>query len=89
LTAEPSGANGRIGAVRLAALRADVSPVRSTFDGGALGTVSRLYEAVEVLQRAVRLNGELAENRVLANDDRDAAEEAAPIINGKWSDPED
>jgi len=42
-------------------LRADVSSVRSTFDGGALGTVSRLDEAVEVLQRAVRLNEELAE----------------------------
>ena len=32
---------------------------------------------------ALRLNGELAENRVLANDDRDAAEQAAGIIPGK------
>ena len=61
--------------------------MRSTFDGGALGTVSRLDEAVEVLQRALRLNEELVENRVLANDDRNAAEQAAII--GKWSDPED
>jgi len=29
------------------------------------------------------------ESRVLANDDRDAAEQAAVIIIGKWSDPED
>jgi hypothetical protein len=49
---------------------------------------SRLDEAFEVLQRALRLNEELAENRLLANDDRDAAEQAAAIITGKWSDPE-
>ncbi len=29
------------------------------------------------------------ESRVLANDDREAAEQAAAIIIGKWSDPED
>ena len=57
--------------------------------GGALGTMGRLDEALEVLQRAVLLNEELVENRVLANDDRDAAEQAAAIISGKWSDPED
>jgi hypothetical protein len=62
--------------------------VRSTVYGGALGTMSRLDEALEVLQRALRLNEELAENRLLANDDRDAAEQAAAIITGKWSDPE-
>jgi hypothetical protein len=43
----------------------------------------------EVLQRALRLNDELVENRVLANDDRDAAEQAAAIISGKWSVPQD
>jgi len=63
LTAEPSRATRSIGAVRLAALRADVSPVRLTTCGGALGTVSRLDEALEVPQRAVRLNEELAEPR--------------------------
>ncbi|HUH68226.1 MAG TPA: hypothetical protein VLZ05_04695 [Mycobacterium sp.] len=57
--------------------------------GGAFGTMGRLDEALEVLQRAVLLNEELVENRVLANDDRDAAEQAAAIISGKWSDPED
>ena len=51
--------------------------------------MSRLDEAVEVLQRALQLNEELAENRLLANDDRDAAEQAAAIIVGKWSDSED
>ena len=45
----------------------------------------RLYEALEVLQRALRLNEELAENRLLANDDRDAAEQAAAssLANGR------
>jgi hypothetical protein len=51
--------------------------------------MGRLDEALEVLQRALLLNEELGENRVLANDDRDAAEQAATIIIGKWSDPED
>jgi hypothetical protein len=62
--------------------------VRTIVYGGALGTMSRLDEALEVLRRALRLNEELAENRLLANDDRDAAEQAAAIIAGKWSDPE-
>jgi hypothetical protein len=44
--------------------------------------------SLEVRQRALRLNEELAENRLLANDDRDAAEQDATIITGKWSDPE-
>ena len=56
--------------------------------GGALGTMGRLDEALEARQRALRLNEELAENRLLANGDRDAAEQAAAIITGKWSDPE-
>ncbi len=50
--------------------------------------MGRLDEALEVLQRALRLHEERAENRVLANDDRDATEQAAAIITGKWSDPE-
>jgi len=37
----------------------------------------------KVLQVALRLNEELLENRVLANDDRDAAEHTAAIIIGK------
>jgi hypothetical protein len=59
------------------------------FYDGAFGTMGRLYEAVEVLQRAVLRNEEPAESRVLANDDREAAEQAAAIIIGKSSDPED
>jgi hypothetical protein len=51
--------------------------------------MGRLDEALEVLQRALRLNKELDQNRVLANADRDAAEQVAAIIIGKWSDPED
>jgi hypothetical protein len=42
--------------------------VRSTFYGGAFGTMSRLDEALEVLQRALQLHEELVENCVLAND---------------------
>jgi hypothetical protein len=38
---------------------------------------------------ALRLNEKPAESRVLANDDREAAEQAAAIIIGKWSDPGD
>jgi hypothetical protein len=63
--------------------------VRSIVYGGALGTMSRLDESSRSLRRALRLHEELEENRVLANDDRDAAEQAATIIIGKWSDPED
>jgi hypothetical protein len=44
------------------------APALNLYDG-AFGTMGRLYEAVEVLQRAVLLNEEPVENRVLANDD--------------------
>jgi hypothetical protein len=37
---------------------------------------------------ALLLHEELAENRLMANDDRDAVEQAAAIITGKWSDRE-
>ena len=37
--------------------------------GGAFGTMGRLDDALDVLQRAVSLNGEVEESRVLANDD--------------------
>jgi len=46
--------------------------------------MSRLDEALDVLQRTVPLNEEAEESRVLANDDRDAAERNAAIITGKW-----
>ena len=59
------------------------------FYGGAFRTMGRLNEALEVLQRALRLNEGLGEDPVLANDDRGAAEQAAAISIGKWSDPEE
>lgn len=50
--------------------------------------MGRLDEALEALQRALPLNEELEEYRVMANDDRSAAERTAAIVTGKWPDPE-
>jgi hypothetical protein len=51
--------------------------------------MGRLDDALDVLQRAVLLNEEVEESRVLANDDRDARSRAATLFTGKWSDPAD
>jgi hypothetical protein len=51
--------------------------------GGAFATMGRLDDALDVPQRAVPLNEEVEESHVLANDNRDAAEQAASIITGQ------
>lgn len=45
--------------------------------------MGRLDDALDVLQRAVPLIGEVEESRVLANDDRGATEQATSIITGQ------
>jgi hypothetical protein len=45
--------------------------------------MGRLDDALDVLQHTVPLNEEVEESHVLANDNRDAAEQAVSIITGQ------